>query len=111
MVCFLNSLVLYQTDQLPCDLNGDGKISRNFKVQGMDTGLERFNPEWLFKIPAKIEGPMNNVRGEPINSYAVVNIRECYGLNLPYLIDSDGDGFPDVIDPEPFKAGYRDGVR
>jgi hypothetical protein len=29
----------------------------------------------------------------------------------PYLRDSDGDGFPDVIDPEPQKAGFRDGVR
>src|SRR5208283_4021307 len=36
LICFLNSLVLYQTDQLPCDINGDGKIEENFKVQGMN---------------------------------------------------------------------------
>ena len=48
-----NSLVLYQTDQLPCDINGDGKIDEHFMVQGMDTGLERFNPEWLFRSPAR----------------------------------------------------------
>jgi hypothetical protein len=111
VICFLNSLVLYQTDMLPCDINGDGKISPHYKVQGMNTGIERFNPEWLFRVPAKIEGPIKNVTGDQIVSYAIVNVREAYGLDLPYLIDSDGDGFPDVIDPEPFKAGYRDGVR
>ena len=109
LVCFLQSLVLYQTDQLPCDLLGDGKISEHFNVQGMDTGLERFNPEWLFRVPGKIEGPIKNFLGEDITSNALKNVREAYGLDLRYL--KDGDGFPDVIDPAPFKKGYRDGER
>ena len=29
-------------------------------VAGMDTGYERFNPEWLFNAPGKIEGPVLN---------------------------------------------------
>jgi hypothetical protein len=111
VVCFLQNLVLYQTDQLPCDVDGDGKIDEKFMVQKMNTGLERFNPEWLFRVPARIEGPIRNVRGEPILSGALTNLRQAYGLDLPYLRDSDGDGFPDVIDPEPYKAGFRDGVR
>jgi hypothetical protein len=111
VVCFLQSLVLYQTDQLPCDMDGDGQITEHFIVQGMDTGLERFNPEWLFKVPGKIEGPIKNIRGEDIISYALTNVRQAYGLDLEYLKDSDGDGFPDVIDPAPFKRGYKDGEK
>jgi hypothetical protein len=111
VVCFLQHLVLYQTDQLPCDIDGDGKISEHFLVQGMDTGLERFNPEWLFRVPGKIEGPIKNIRGEDILSFALTNVRQAYGLDLEYLKDSDGDGFPDIIDPAPFKKGYKDGER
>jgi hypothetical protein len=111
LIDFLNSLVLYQTDQLPCDLDGDGLINKHFMVQDMDTGLERFNPEWLFRVPGKIEGPCTNVRGERIVSFALTNVRQAYGLDLPYLKDSDGDGFPDVIDPAPHHPGYRDGVK
>jgi hypothetical protein len=111
VVAFLQNLVLYQTDQLPCDMDGDGKIAEHFMVQGMDTGLERFNPEWLFKVPARIEGPVRNVRGEPIISCALTNLRQAYGLDLEYLRDSDNDGFPDVIDPAPHKPGYRNGEK
>jgi hypothetical protein len=111
LTAFLQSLVLYQTDQLPCDMDGDGTISEHFMVQGVDTGLERFNPEWLFRVPGKIEGPIRNLRDEKITSFALTNVRQAYGLDLEYLKDSDGDGFPDVIDPAPFKKGYRDGER
>jgi hypothetical protein len=110
-LCFLNSLVLFQTDQLPCSLDGSGKIAKSYKVQGMNTGLERFNPEWLFKTPAKIEGPIRNVHGQPIVSYALTNLRRAYGLDLEFLKDTDGDGFPDVIDPDPLRAGFKDGIR
>jgi len=67
LVAFLQHLVLYQTDQLPCDMDGDGKIAEHFIVQKMDTGLELFNPEWLFRVPGKIEGKTTNVRGDRIH--------------------------------------------
>lgn len=111
LLCFLQNLILYTTDMLPTDMNGDGKIDENFKVAGMNTGIERFNVEWLFKVPSIIEGPVRNVKGEKIVSSAITNLRESYGLDLQFLKDSDGDGFPDVIDPEPRKQGFRDGVR
>lgn len=111
VICFLQNLHLYTTDQLPCDMNGDGKIDENFRVQGMNTGLERFNVEWLFKVPGKIEGPIRNIKGERIISFALTNLREAYGLDLEFLRDTDGDGFPDVIDQEPTIRGFRDGKR
>ena len=51
------------------------RSTEHFMVQGMDTGIERFNPEWLFRVPGKIEGPIRNVRGEPIVSHALTNVR------------------------------------
>jgi hypothetical protein len=107
---FLESLVLYQTDRLACDLDGDGVVSEHFMVAGLDTGYERFNPEWLFKVAGEIEGPIKNLNGERIISYALTNVAEAYGLNLDFLKDSDRDGFPDVIDPAPRRRGYKDGV-
>jgi hypothetical protein len=111
IVAFLESLVLYQTDRLPCDIDGDGKVSAHFMVAGMDTGYERLNPEWLFRVPGRIEGRVPGPNGEPVTSHALTNVRAAYGLDLKYLRDSDGDGFPDVKDPAPFWRGYRDGAR
>ncbi|HEV8487895.1 MAG TPA: di-heme oxidoredictase family protein, partial [Blastocatellia bacterium] len=110
IVEFLESLVLYQNDRLVCDVDGDGKISEHFMVAGIDTGLERFNPEWMFRVPGKIEGPIRNLRGQTIMSYALTNVVDAYGLKLELLKDSDLDGFPDIIDPAPRRRGYQDGV-
>jgi hypothetical protein len=111
VLAFLESLVLYQSDRLPCDVDGDGRISERFVVAGKDTGYERFNPEWLFNSPGKIEGPITNVQGERITSYALTNVRDAYGLDLECLKDTDKDGFPDVTDPHPRQRGYKDGIK
>jgi hypothetical protein len=53
-------------------------------------------PEWLLARPCQIEGPIENVLGQRIVSMAITNLREAYGLDLPYLVDSDRDGWPDI---------------
>ena len=91
---FLRGLVLYSCDDLPTDLDGDGKIAEHYSVAGMDTGLERFNPEWLFRVPGKIEGEVTNPDGVKVKSFALVNCEEAYGNHLRFLEDPDHCGFP-----------------
>src|SRR5206468_1632731 len=79
VVAFLNSLVLYSTQDLPTDIDGDGRIAAHFRVAGRETGRECFNPEWLFNTPARIEGPVAAPDGRRIRSCALVNRRQAYG--------------------------------
>ncbi len=98
LLAFLRSLVLYQTEELACDVDGDGKVSSSFTVAGKNTGLERLNPEWLFLHPGEIEGLVTGAHGSEVNSEALINLDAAYGTNLPWLRDSDGDGHPDRRD-------------
>lgn len=93
---FLRGLVLYSVDDLPCDVDGDGAISECFVVAGQDTGMERLNPEWLFRVPGRIEGTITNPDGEKVKSFALTNLEDAYGANLEWLKDADHDGFPDA---------------
>jgi hypothetical protein len=97
VLAFLGSLVLYGTDDLPTDVNGDGRIDRAFRVAGRDTGPEVFNPEWLFNTPGRIEGPVVAPDGGRIVSRALANVRRAYGVDLPFSRDANRDGFPDVL--------------
>ncbi len=93
---FLRGLVLYAVDDLPCDVDGDGAIADAFVVAGQDTGVERLNPEWLFRVPGRIEGLITNPDGEKVKSFALTNLEEAYGARLEWLVDRDCDGFPDA---------------
>lgn len=106
----LNRLVLYDVETLPTDMDGDGVISPNFTVAGMDTLEERFNPEWLFRVPVQIQGPWTNSDGVSIHSFCAMNKEQAYGEDLLYRKDSDDDGWPDKWDRAPNHPGYRDGV-
>jgi len=106
---FLSNLVLYDIESLPSDLDGDGAISPNFVVAGMDTGTERFNAEWLFQTPLQIQGPVT-VAGNVIRSFAGTNIDAAYQQLAPYRVDADSDGWPDIWDAAPGVPGYKDGV-
>lgn len=107
VLAFLRSLVLYQTDQLPCDINGDGRVSDALKVVGQDVGCETFRPEWLLRVPCCVEGQQKNIAGDTITSMSVINVRDAYGLDLEYLLDTDEDSWPDVVDPTPNSPGIR----
>ncbi|MCB9899054.1 MAG: hypothetical protein H6825_13695 [Planctomycetes bacterium] len=107
---FLEKLVVYDIEQLPTDVNGDGIIESHFVVAGVDTGTERFNAEWLFKTPLQIQGQVVNAEGQTITSFAGVNIPDAYGELLPYRKDTDSDGWPDVWDVSPTLPGFKDGI-
>ncbi|MEW6683912.1 MAG: di-heme oxidoredictase family protein [Nitrospirota bacterium] len=109
LVAFLRTLILYQSDQLPTDLDGDGRVSEHFMVAGQDSGVERFNPEWLFRTPCAIEGAVRAPDGSSLTSFACVNAPEAYGETLAWLRDVDDDGFPDRIDACPSDTGYATG--
>lgn len=96
LVEFLRGLVLYAVDDLPADINNDGKIDEHFIVAGQDTGIERLNPEWLFRIPGRIEGEVTNPQGVKVRSFALTNAAQAYGGNLKFLKDTSQKGFPDI---------------
>jgi hypothetical protein len=106
----LQKLVLYDIESVPSDVNGDGVIADHFVVAGQDTGLERFNAEWLFLVPVQIQGPFVNVNGVTVTSYAATNRDAAYGRGLALRLDTDGDSWPDVWDHAPLAPGYKDGV-
>lgn len=93
---YLRGLVLYSVDDLKCDIDGDGKISEHFIVAGQDTGVERLNPEWLFRVPGRIEGDVTNPQGIKVRSFALTNVADAYGSNLKFLKDTNRTGFPDI---------------
>ena len=109
LLAFLTKLVLYDIESLPTDVDGDGSIASSFVVQGIDTGVERFNAEWLFQTPVRIQGMVMNSEGLAIRSAAALNMDAAYGLDLPYRRDGDLDGWPDVWDVAPTVRGYRNG--
>jgi hypothetical protein len=49
--------------------------------------------------PGGIEGEVKAPDGSPIRSDALTNQEESYRLNLEFLWDADGDGFPDRYPP------------
>ncbi|HIG12077.1 MAG: di-heme oxidoredictase family protein [bacterium] len=106
----LRKMQLYDIETLACDITGDGAIEASYIVAGMATGIERFNAEWLFSTPARIQGPITNIDGLTILSSCVVNVDVAYGQDLTWRKDSDDDGWPDVWDNAPLQAGFKDGV-
>jgi Di-haem oxidoreductase, putative peroxidase len=99
VVKYLSGLVLFQTDEIAADIDGDGRVDDHYKVGGIDVGYERFNAAFLFKAPPKfsVVGALVHPTGRDLPAMTIANIPETYGLRLPYRIDANGDGFPDVL--------------
>ncbi len=108
---FLDKLVLYDIEGIPADIDRNGRIDEEFMVAGVSTGMERFNAEWLFRVPLKIQGIIHNEQGAAVRSFAGTNVARAYGEQLQLLRDSDDDGWPDVWDHAPARPGYWDGVK
>jgi hypothetical protein len=97
LVAFLRSLILYQPDLLPTDLNSDGRIAANYRLHGLEVGPELFRPELMFRVVPRYIGWIERQRGDRFFSYELLNLPEVYGRRLEYLNDADGDGLPDVL--------------
>lgn len=109
LLLYLKSLVLYSTDGIEADIDGDGVISQHYMVRNQPVGYERFDARFLFRTL-----PLYNVFREVMDPLGrsvplafITNIRAAYGLDLPWRRDSDGDSYPDIIDPEPNHTGVE----
>jgi hypothetical protein len=98
VLAFLKSLVLYQTDIIPADLDGDGRAEDSFLVDGREVGPERLRPEFLFRMAPRYRGWVDGPDGDRYFSYELLNANDVYGRNLVALRDTSGAGIPD-IDP------------
>lgn len=98
VLAFLRSLVLYQPDALPTDLDGDGRISGDFRVAGRSVGPERFLPELLFRVAPVYKGWTEGPDGDRFFSYQMLNRTEAYGEDLAALSDRDRNGIPDLAE-------------
>jgi hypothetical protein len=98
VVRYLRSLVLYQPDTLPADLDRDGKIAERYRVAGREMGSERFQPELLFRSAPRYRGWTRDPEGEEYFSYELLNQREVYGEDLRALVDRDGNAIPDLTE-------------
>lgn len=98
LIAFLCTLVLYQPDLLPTDLDGDGRILADYRLGGRAVGPERFLPELLFRVPPVYRGWTEDPEGGRYFSYEMLNVSEAYGEELRALADHDRNGVPDFDD-------------
>ena len=111
LLAFLRALVLYPTEEIPADIDGDGVIADYFRVAGQSVGYERFNARFLFRSPPRYQALFNmtNDQGRVLTLLVMKNVAEAYGLELPFRKCSRGDGFPDVMHaPQPVLSRRMD---
>jgi hypothetical protein len=99
LLSFLASLVLYQPDLLPAELDGNRRIDAAYRREGIDLGPELFRPELLFRTAPRYRGWTSGPDGGRFFSYELLNVRDAYGQDLAALRDENDDGWPDVVPP------------
>jgi hypothetical protein len=107
LLAYLRSLVLYVTDEIPADVDGDGERAETFEVAGREVGPERFDARWLFREPPRLERlwETRSPAGRPRVLAVLEDPRRAYRLDLPLRRDSDGDGLPDALEAGEPSAG------
>jgi hypothetical protein len=97
LLAWLASLVLYPTDLVPADLDGDGSIDSAYRVGGADVGYERFDARFLFETAPRFARLTTVIspEGKPWPLLTLLDAEDAFGLNLAFRADRDGDGFPD----------------
>lgn len=107
LIEYLDSLVLYSTDEIPTDIDGDGVAAERFEVAGHDVGFERFDARFLFRrLPRyQLFREVTNHTGRRVALSLIENVGDAFAMDLAYRRDADGDGFPDVIDSLPQQTG------
>ncbi len=110
LLAYLRSLVLYVSDEIPADVDGDGVIAERFEVGGTAVGYERFDARFLTRRPPRYQpvGEAVDAQGRPKLLMLIGNVAEVFGLDLALRRDADGDGFPDALDPQPQQPGVAD---
>ncbi|HYG82892.1 MAG TPA: hypothetical protein VD861_21020, partial [Pyrinomonadaceae bacterium] len=104
---YLQSLVLYPTDEIGADIDGDGLASERYAVKGQYVGYERFDARFLFAVAPRYRHlyTVKDYLGREIPLSLIDNVAETYRLNLLYRRDEDADGFPDVLGAALLKRG------
>jgi len=109
LLAFLESLVLYQTEEIPADIDGDGQAAATFEIAGQDVGYERFDARFLFATT-----PRWRILGEGVNADGrrrplglLQNVEALYRLESPGRRDTNGDGFPDRWVPLHQEGGHE----
>lgn len=104
---YLRSLVLYVSDELPTDLNGDGIFAKDFQIGGHGVGYERFDPRFLTRTRPTFReiARVSDHEGRTVPLQLLENAEALYGLHLAYRRDDDGNGMPDALDSQPTFTG------
>ena len=100
LLSYLESLVLYPTDGIPADINGDGETAEDYVVDDVQVGFERFDPRFLFVHPPHYRRLWwtHDPEGRRFPLSVMENAAEAYQLNARYRLDGNKNGIPDVVE-------------